>query len=133
MAEKTKVVKQTKGKVKTPKTFDTGIKAEGRVTIVIPGRGRVVIPNPHGDLYFDGTHTKDTGPTHVKQIEADWIEVGPIWIEDCPTCHKFTINGILSRKDYLFLARHGCTLKNGVLSVPAENMGAVSKYLNIGK
>lgn len=142
MAEKTKVVKQTKGKVKTPKTFDTGIKAEGRATIVIPGRGKVVIPNPNGDLYFDGTYTKDTGPTHVKKIKPTSEEghnkyskhyhrkstaYDDIWIE--MNGSQYAITGVLNKKDYLYLARRGCVINNGIINIPTEHLEAVQKYL----
>lgn len=148
MADKKKLVDQTK--IKSLTTFDTGIRAKGHASILIPGRGRVVIPNPLGDLYFDGSYTKDTGPTHVKDINMpqasgycqNWDKATDEgWTlkycqqSDSSTDSRFqfALGGVLSRNDYLYLARRGCTMKNGVLSVPAEKVGEVGKYLNIGK
>ncbi len=108
-----------------------------------------------GDMYFDGSYTRDTGPTHNKDIKGDMYfdgsytrDTGPTHIKDSADVgddhikyvkgpsdfsREFTISGVLSKKDYLYLARRGCTMKNGVLTVPAKYVDAVRKYLKLDK
>ena len=195
------------------KTFDTGLQATERSVILIPGRGRVVIPAPVGDLYFKGSYTQDTGPTHVKSITngdmhfkgAYTKDTGPTHVKsganndlyfngshtkdtgpthvksgsssdlyfkgsytkdtgpthvksganadlhfkgsytkDTGPTHvqtlrptgrtldgRIQITGVLKKKDYLYLARRGCVIKDGVITVPAEHVEAIRAYLKI--
>lgn len=167
--------KTTKNQAKKQALFDTGVESKEQVTILIPGRGKVKVPNPRGDLYFDGSHTKDTGPTHVKDVKGNLYfdgaytkDTSPAWVNNSTTGdlhfrgsyikdtgpshvqkisspiedpdytrsgpvppYEFSLSGILSRKDYLYLARRGCTMKNSVLVVPAEKVVEVCKYLKL--
>ncbi len=160
------------------KEFDIGVKLDDRTVVFIPGRGRVSVASPRGDMYFDGSYTKDTGPTHIQNLKAGDLyfkgsytkDTGPSYVKNGTTSdlhfrgshtedtgpthvqqvgdlidkatyqksgpippYEFSIKGVLSKKDYLYLVRRGCTLKNGVIAVPAEKVDEVRKYLKLGE
>ena len=98
----------------------------------------------NSDLYFKGAYTKDTGPTHVKSgANADLHfkgsytkDTGPTHVQTLrPTGRtldgRIQITGVLKKKDYLYLARRGCVIKDGVITVPAEHVEAIRAYLKI--
>lgn len=199
MAEK-KTIASRVGKVAAQRTYDTGLKAKGSATIIIPGRGRVEVPSPEGNVYVKGSYVKDAGlgkkptrdtssewinmedylqyiatppsgsgsrvqPGRGAASEGSWIQFtdpvhvkvdppgkgsgskltgqqsytndDPNHIEDWvgapppgsnPDNGKFAISGTISKRDYLYLARRGCVIKDGFLFVPAAHLEAVKKH-----
>ena len=61
---------------------------------------------------------KFTEPEHIKVKANDSIQ-------------ELAICGYLSKKDYLFLARRGCVIKDGIVNVPTEKVAEIKKYLKI--
>lgn len=59
--KKTKTIASRIKKVAALQTYDTGLEAKGSATIIIPGRGRVKVPSPEGDVYVKGSYVKDVG------------------------------------------------------------------------
>ncbi len=124
--------KATKAQKATAEFFDTGLKAKDTAMVVIPGRGRVTVAVPEGDLYFKGSLTEDTGLTYAQVVKPipDYTKRRPGRPFPIPP-EKIKIKGILTRKDYLYLVRRGCTIEDGVLSVPQERIAEVHKHLKI--
>ena len=128
----TKTTKTQTAKKANTKFVDTGLKVKDLATVVIPGRGRVTVPAPLGDLYFKSSLPQDTGlasaqvvkpnPDYTKFRPSHPFPMPPEWIK---------ITGVLTRKDYLYLVRRGCTIEEGFLLVPQESIEAVHKYLKI--
>lgn len=194
MAEKKVISTGIKKAVETA-IFDTGLKAKATTTITIPGRGRVKVPAPAGNVYVKGgvAGEKPAG------TQADWIQITePLhievpapqgskrtptgnnseWIQFTEPLHieipdpgtgswvgqkgsgnmewykftepdhievpapsgggskvkpvgQFAINGTLTKAQYLYLVRRGCSIKNGILTVPSGSLAEVKKYLKI--
>ena len=215
-------VRQTKNRVS--QSFDTGLKSRGKAVILIPGRGKVTVAMPKGDVYFKGSYSKDlqvsegtyfkgsytknletgyglyfkgsytkdldataedsgwglhfrgshtkdlqTGyglyfkgsytkdldtaedsgwglhfrGSHTKDLQTGYVKDVTTSVYDragyddlwdnleasSPQDGRIAITGILKKKDYLYLARRGCVIKDGIVTVPAKYLDAVRKYL----
>ena len=175
-------------KTRVSQLFDTGLKSRSKAVILIPGRGRVTIAVPKGDVYFKGSYSKDlqvadgtyfkgsytkgleTGyglyfkgsytkdldakaedsgwglhfrGSHTKDLQTGYVKdvssatytragYNDLWDNvqpSKPADGRIAITGILKKKDYLYLARRGCVIKDGIVTVPAEYLDAVRKYL----
>ncbi len=99
--------------------------SQKRVTKPVLGRtnvGQRVIGNgvlPNGDLYFEGSYTKDTGPTHVKDVSG---RTGSMY-------RTLSVTGTLSKDQVLQLVNYGCTMSAGKITVPVANLVAVQSIL----
>ena len=225
-ANDSETVKTTvrQAKTRVSQLFDTGLKSRSKAVILIPGRGRVTIAVPKGDVYFKGSYSKDlqvadgtyfkgsytkgletgyglyfkgsytkdldakaedsgwglhfrgshtkdlqTGyglyfkgsytkdldtaedsgwglhfrGSHTKDLQTGYVKdvssatytragYNDLWDNvqpSKPADGRIAITGILKKKDYLYLARRGCVIKDGIVTVPAEYLDAVRKYL----
>ena len=124
--------KTTKTQKASAKFVDTGLKAKDLATVVIPGRGKVTVPAPLGDLYFKSSLPQDTGLASAQVVKPnpDYTKFRPSHPFPMPP-ERIKITGVLARKDYLYLVRRGCTIEEGFLLVPQESIEAVHKYLKI--
>ena len=128
----TKTTKTQTAKKANTKFVDTGLKVKDLATVVIPGRGRVTVPAPLGDLYFKSSLPQDTGLASAQVVKPipDYTRLRPSTPFPMPP-ERIKITGVLTRKDYLYLVRRGCTIEEGFLLVPQESIEAVHKYLKI--
>lgn len=90
----------------------------------------IEIPDP-GTGSWTGRKGSDNMEWY-KFTEPDHIEVpAPQGSSRVRPAGQFAINGTLTKTQYLYLARHGCSVKNGILTVPSDSLADVKKYLKI--
>lgn len=119
---------RNKGVKKEIPKLETGCKSKTRANVVIPGRGKVSVPVPEGQILC----YKDKNGVNIWASDDDFTG----WVKDISgggnggESRIMEVKGLVSKAKYLSLVRLGCRIEKGRLLVPAGKTDAVKKLLN---